>query len=808
MYISTEWIQDYVDIKNIEPDALAERFTLATCEVEGYETAGELFEKVRVAKVTAVEPHPNADKLKVVTFSLGGGESGKVVCGAPNVAAGQKVPFAPVGVTLPVGFTLERKEIRGVVSEGMLCAEDELGLSDDHEGLMELRPETPEGITMAEYLGTTRTIILDIDNKSITHRPDLWGQYGMAREFAAVFGKPPADRFNRKWEEQLLARFNKEKSPVSVEVREDSCGRAYFGYTVSGIKVGESPAWMKRRLTDCGLRPINSIVDISNYVMLELGMPNHIFDRKKIEGDAVIIRSLKEEIEFTTLDGETRKLIPGDTVVADKEKPLVIAGIMGGLYSGVTALTDEIFVEAANWDPALIRRTSTRIGLRTDSSLRFEKTLDSLQCRRTALRILELVLELNPDAKVTGALEYDGDNLEGYQPLVIRITPEHICNVLGHQVERSRIIEILRSLEFGVEEEADTLVVTVPSFRATKDIEYPADIIEEIGRIVGFDNITPVSLDWKLEPVRLSPAKLTRRKIQDFLVQRTDALEVFTYPMVGKSLLEKAFWPDMNEELVLANALSKDHDRMRPSLIPEFLQSTAANSRNYSRFTMFEVGRSYHPDPESFSREQSQLICAFYSTGESRIMNAVNTVEQLLSRLNVPAKLVTADPTRGNPLVPAGWPGLHPYETLDIQIMGKTQGIVFSVHPLVLRNFKIKGYLSLAVINLSDIEEREMKDRRSFAELPRYPSSTFDCTVVTDPRTPVGDILEAARKLRMKEFTELKVADVFTLSEDRKTVTLRATFLDTERTLPGEFLEEAQRKLVETLENAGFPLKQ
>ncbi|MFP4444454.1 MAG: phenylalanine--tRNA ligase subunit beta, partial [Spirochaetia bacterium] len=375
MYISTEWIQDYVDIKNIEPDALAERFTLATCEVEGYETAGELFEKVRVAKVTAVEPHPNADKLKVVTFSLGGGESGKVVCGAPNVAAGQKVPFAPVGVTLPVGFTLERKEIRGVVSEGMLCAEDELGLSDDHEGLMELRPETPEGITMAEYLGTTRTIILDIDNKSITHRPDLWGQYGMAREFAAVFGKPPADRFNRKWEEQLLARFNKEKSPVSVEVREDSCGRAYFGYTVSGIKVGESPAWMKRRLTDCGLRPINSIVDISNYVMLELGMPNHIFDRKKIEGDAVIIRSLKEEIEFTTLDGETRKLIPGDTVVADKEKPLVIAGIMGGLYSGVTALTDEIFVEAANWDPALIRRTSTRIGLRTDSSLRFEKTL-------------------------------------------------------------------------------------------------------------------------------------------------------------------------------------------------------------------------------------------------------------------------------------------------------------------------------------------------------------------------------------------------------------------------------------------------
>jgi phenylalanyl-tRNA synthetase beta chain len=808
MYISTEWIQDYVDISEIPAETLAERFTLATCEVEGFEVTGELFQKVKVAKVTAVEPHPNADKLTLVSFSLGNSEEGKVVCGAPNVAAGQKVPFAPVGVTLPIGITLERKEIRGVLSEGMLCAEDELGLSDNHEGLMVLRPETPEGITMEEYLDTAPTILLDIDNKSITHRPDLWGQYGMAREFAAVFGNPLGNPYNKEWEQNMVSRFPGGKSPISIEVQKDSSGKAYFGFTVAGITVGESPAWMKRRLTDCGLRPINSIVDISNYVMLELGMPNHIFDRRKIGEDKIIIRSLKEEMDFVTLDGETRRLIPGDTVVADGEKPLVIAGIMGGLYSGVTEDTDEIFIEVANWDPASIRRTSNRIGLRTDSSLRYEKTLDSLQCRRTALRILELVLELNPEAQVHGDLEYDGDDLNAYKPLVIDITIEHICDVLGHNVEKDRIMKILESLEFSVEDKNGILSVTAPSFRATKDIEYPADIIEEIGRIVGYDNITPVSLEWKLEPVRLSRTKSTHRKIQDFLVQRADALEVFTYPMVGKALLEKALWPDLSGDLILANAVSKDHDRMRPSLIPEFLQKVSGNSRNYSRFTMFEIGRSYQPVPEQFSEERSQLVIAFYDSGKSRIMNAVNTAEQLLSRLDVPAKLVTPDPKQDNPLLPRDWPGIHPLENLDIQIMGKVLGKVFTVHPLVLRNFKIKGYLSLVLIDLAEFEGMELKDKRSFSELPRYPISTFDCTVVTGTRTPVAEILEAARKLKMKEFVEVKVADVFTLSEDRKTVTLRATFLDTERTLPGEFLEEAQRKLVETLEKAGFPLKQ
>ena len=355
--------------------------------------SGRVLEETFVAKITAVEPHPDADKLRLVSFNAGTAGSGRVVCGAPNCEIGMKVPYAPVGTTLPIGFTLEPKKIRGILSEGMLCAEDELGLSDAHEGLMELDPAAPEGTTMADYLKTAPSVVLDIDNKSITHRPDLWGHYGMAREFSAAFGCARKNPYSREWQESMLNKFGSGKSPVTITVEPASYCRAYYGYTVKGITVTESPKWMQRRLLDCGMRPINSIVDISNYVMLEMGQPNHIFDRNTIEGGRIIVRQVGRDEEFVTLDEQPRQLIADDTVIADTKKPLVIAGIMGGLNSGVTGSTTEVFVEVANFVDVDVRKSSTRIGLRTDSSLRYEKSLDPLALKPTALRILELLLE-------------------------------------------------------------------------------------------------------------------------------------------------------------------------------------------------------------------------------------------------------------------------------------------------------------------------------------------------------------------------------------------------------------------------------
>ena len=807
MKISMDWIEEFVTLPGISPQELGERFTLSTCEVEEVIQAGQVLTQTYVARITGVEPHPDADKLRLVSFDAGPAGSGRVVCGAPNCEVGMKVPYAPVGTTLPLGFTLEAKKIRGILSEGMLCAEDELGLSESHEGLMELSGRAAEGTTMADYLETRPSVVLDIDNKSITHRPDLWGHYGMAREFAAVFGSQLKRPFNDRWQEQMLSRFDGGESPVHITVDPASYCRAYYGYTVRGVKVGESPGWMQKRLLDCGLRPINSIVDISNYVMLETGQPNHIFDRRSIEQGRIIVRQVGRQEEFVTLDEMPRRLLADDTVIADGVKPLVIAGIMGGLNSGVTKETDEVFVEVANFVDAEVRRSSTRIGLRTDSSLRYEKSLDPLQLKPVALRILELILELNPGAEAVGRLEYDGIDLETLTPPLIELKHRRAEALLGCSLSAGQVRTILESLDFGVEEKNGSYLVRVPSFRATKDVQCDADLIEEIGRMYGYNAIPAQPPKWKIEAVRMPNSRRLERSIQDFMVLNASAHEVITYPLIGESLLEKVQWPELNEKLELANSLSRDMGRMRPSLVPGFLEAAAANSRHYSRFAMFELGRGYEAGEESFSFERPLFTAAFYDRGTSRFMDAANTADRLLRFLRLPGRVEEPGAGRPNSAVPRQWPGIHPYETLDIVIKGVPAGMITTVHPLTMRAFKAKGYCSLIVLDLSSFQDEVRRDRTSYSPLPRFPHSVFDFTVVAAEGVKAGDILAAAKKLKMKELTDCSVADVFDMGGGRRAVTLRATFFDPGKTLSGEFLEEAQKRLVQTVAKAGYPLK-
>ena len=811
MKVSIDWIKDFVELPDVPPQKLGEDFTLTTCEVEGVEVAGEVLKSVYVAQIKAIEPHPNADKLNLVDFDAGAAGKGRVVCGAPNVAVGLKVPYAPIGTTLPIGFTLVPKEIRGIVSEGMLCAEDELGLSDDHEGLMILDERAALGTTLAEYLGADTSVILDIDNKSITHRPDLWGHYGMAREFGAAFGKPLNRRFSAEWEKGLLARFSGGEAPVKVKVEPDSCCLGYFGYTVKGITVGSSPAWMQRRLNDCGMRPINSIVDISNYAMLELGIPNHLFDKNKIEGGLIHVRRTGGAEEFVTLDEMPRQLVETDTVVADAKKPLVIAGIMGGANSGVSEDTTEVFVEVANWKDVEIRKTSTRIGLRTDSSLRYEKTLDSLSLKRTALRILELLVELNPGAEVVGGLQYDGTDLSAIKPTVIDLDHGRIESILGTEVPRARVEEILTALDFGVSTDpsgsAPKYTVTVPSNRATKDVECDADIIEEVGRIFGYNNLKPVPPLWSVEVAVMSPAKKLHRKLLDFFVLHARAHEVMTYPLTGEAALKKASWPDLAEKLTLANALSPEYSRMRPSIVPGFLEAAALNSRHYDSFTMFEYGRVYIADEKEFSTERNHAVAGFYSKTSTRFLEGVNIAENLLGFLNIPGSVEAASGRMANYCIPEGWEGNHPIESREIRVMGKPMGAILTVHPLLLRAYKLKGYLTLVILDMHEIESREMKDKTAYAPLSRFPASVFDFSVIADARVEVRAVLNAARSYKCREIDDIKIACVFPMEQDKKSVTLRVRFVDKEKTLSGDFLDAAQKGLIAAVEKAGFPLK-
>jgi len=431
MLVSIDWIRDFVNVPNLPAKDIYTRFTLATAEVEGIETVNEHLEKIVIAQILSFEKHPEADKLNLVTFTIGNDDVRKVVCGASNVKVGIKIPYASIGVKLPNGLVLEPKKIRGVLSEGMLCSEEELGFAEESEGIMELPADAPLGMNMLEYFKLKKDTILDIDNKSLTHRPDLWGHFGMAREFSAMFEVALCDRFTKEWNENLKKKFTSDKAPVIPRFEGDSAGISYWGLSLDNVTVKESPEWMKARLKACGLRSINNIVDVSNYVMLELGMPLHIFDRDLIAGQEVVIKKLTAEETFKTLDDVDRKLTAGDTVIADQKGTLVLAGIMGGKNSGVTEKTKNIFIEVANWKAAMVRRTSTRLGLRTDSSQRFEKTLDSCLTERTLLRTLELVLELCPEAKVIGKAEYAGVNLSETKQLVIKTSLKKNKNSSG-----------------------------------------------------------------------------------------------------------------------------------------------------------------------------------------------------------------------------------------------------------------------------------------------------------------------------------------------------------------------------------------
>ena len=819
MKISVDWISDFVDLPGDVSDMeLSEKITLGVCEVEGHERTGAILSEVTVAEVKSTEPHPDADKLTLATVNLGGREA-IVVCGAPNCRPGIKVPYAAIGTTLPIGFTLEPKKIRGILSEGMLCAEDELGLSEDHEGLMILPDDAPVGATLAEALGeaAVNDLLLDIDNKSLTHRPDCWGHYGLAREFAAVFETPFRDRFDEAWMERTRAKIAADggAAPVTIHVDPDSANRGFLGVSVDGVSIGQSPDWMQRRLNVAGMRPINSIVDISNYAMLETGIPNHIFDRTTIQGGKIIVRRAGREMEFTTLDEQVRKMIPSDTMVCDAEHESAIAGVMGGLESSVADDTSQIMIEVANWTDAEIRRTSTRLGLRTDASQRYEKSLDSQQLEKALLRIYELVCELNPGAKAVGGIQ--SDNMPEPVELAIETSPARIEAVLGEDVGAERMVAILEALGFSVEEipgadpgpdrKGRTHKVHVPTWRSTKDVECEADLVEEIGRIIGFDNITPESPAHDIEALRLSPAKTMFRKAQDFLVLRGRCLEVMTYPLVGLSLLDKALWPQRNENLVLANALTPEHDRMRPSMIPSLLQAAADNRKEHEAFRLFESGRSYaEKDGEEYSADLHQIGIVFQDRGNP-IADLADAVEGLLSYIGLPGRLVPADPAKEHPLVPAEWAGSHPHEFIDVQVMGRSRGIVFSVHPQVGRAFKIKGRTAIAVLDLTEVMNLQVKDRTKYAPLNRFPGSEFDVTVVMASDAYAADAVAAVQKLKIREVRSAGVLDVFDLGQDGKAVTLRLEFRDPEKTLDAAFLKDAEDKVIAALDKAGYPLR-
>jgi len=805
MYISLSWIKEFTELPSIGLDEIAYDYTMGVAEVEDIIQSEEFLNEIFVGQIQSIRKHPEADKLNLVTVSYGK-KTIEVVCGASNVRENLKIAYAPVGVTLPIGLTLEPKKIRGFLSEGMICSLEELAMSDSSEGIWELDENAQLGSSLSEYLDQKSDTLFDIDNKSLTHRPDLWGHYGQAREFAAVFNSKLKKPYDSNWKAKLEANFSSDKSPLVPRIEEGTSCLTYWGLSLDGVEVKESPGWMQKRLNDLGMRPINNIVDISNYVMLELGIPLHIFDRESIKGD-LIIDQAKEGEKFTTLDEIERTLESYDTMIKDSEKALVLAGVMGGANSGVKENTKSIFIEVANWKDHKVRKTSTRLGLRTESSQRYEKSLDSSLCYRTLLRTMELVLDLCPGAKVIGKAEVSGIEAQKPEALSIKTSFEKINNTLGTELENDYIQSVFESLDFKIKS-LNPLELEVPSYRSTKDIEGEADLIEEIGRTIGFDNIKEVAPNAPIKPVRLEPARALHRKIQDFLSNQSRSLEIMTHPLVGEKLLKKAQWENLNDELKLVNALSLEADRMRPSLIPSALQACHLNSKNFDSFSFFEIGRSYLSDKENFSRENHHLLVALYSRKENQFIQAIETAESLLDYIKLPYQLTDQAGKFKNSILPENWDGIHPHEALHVRLMGKLDGAIFSLHPLMMRKFKIKGNLSFICLNLGGFENRAIKAKSTYKALSKFPSSTFDCAIEAEMDTKVEDILNIVRKIKQKEIKNVKISDVFKLDNGKKSITVRTILSDESKTLENEVIKTCEAKIVDSLSKAGFPLKQ
>jgi phenylalanyl-tRNA synthetase beta chain len=687
----------------------------------------------------------------------------------------------------------------------MLCSEAELGLSEEDDGLIELDNDTPLGISLATLLQNDGDTLLEIDNKSITNRSDLWGFEGIASELAALFNLPYTNFFNAQWQDSCYNLFDnlKHNTEIEFDLEEAPTALAYGGFCVSGVDNRKSPLWLKVALMSAGIRPINALVDISNYVMLELAIPTHFYDRDKLSGNKLFIRQLKNSQNFTTLDGKERLLQAGDTLISDEQKPLVLAGIMGGDAAKIEVDTHSIFVEAAVWQGEAIRKTSLRLGLRSDASLRFEKALDPMRVKRTLLRTAQLIAQIFPQAQFKGLLKCK--IVQNFTPYSVKIDSDNFNRVMGLQLDAGTMQAILTRLGFITHIQGNSLISEVPSYRSTKEKWGERDIYEEIGRIYGYNHIKAVAPLWPLE-AEDNPSFLTfERAVQDFWVLHAKCYELISHPMVGKKMLDEVAWPDKAGNLKLANALSPDFDRMRPALIPSLLKAIELNQKHSESFKFFEYGRTFTGDNLDDS-DHYHLGVALFNRTTSPFIELCNLLESFFKALHLNAKLEKWPKNETNKL--KDWQGIHPTECFAITCNGHTIGLVSTVHPYLMRNLKIKGLTTLAEIYLTPNRLQNDSQNYGYKALSKYPKSIFDCTVVLPVTSPAACLLTILEQANIPYFEQALLVTLFTLNNQQRAVTLRVYLGSNSHTLSANDIKTSENLIVQSLAIAGYPLKQ
>ena len=643
MKISLNWLNDHVDLSGLDPEEVALRMTMGSAEVEELEQLTRALDGAMVGEITALEQvdDANPDKPLRLCQVTCGGQRFQTVCGAPNARLGMKAAFAPPGTTLADGTTLEPRELAGHRSEGVLCSPRELGLSEFHEVLLECPPELASGTPLTELIPAS-DVIIEIDNKSLTHRPDLWGHYGFARELAALYGRElrPLGMVDLAAFETLPA------YPVTID--DLTACPAYSCLELAAPGALPAPLAMQARLHGLGQRSVNLLVDLTNYVMMELGQPTHAFDGDKLK--AVRVGPMGAAGIFVTLDGQPRKMLAEDQMIWNEQAPVAIAGVMGGLDTEVTPETKTLLLESANFKGSLIRRTAVRLGLRSEASLRFEKNQPPVNVKRATGRLLHLMEAAGFSPRVSSRFSVVGDLKEGWRSLTVRRS--FIEAKAGEDLPRETVDGILRSLEFTVAlgEDADTMDLGIPAHRSVQDVSIPEDIVEEVLRIYGYDNIKPRMPETPTEPVWINEELGRDHKARRVLAQAHGFTEVHSYSWFDDPWLE-ALGFEPQGTLTLRNPNAQQQARMRNTLVPNLLAMVRPNRAHRESFRLFELGRAYLAKPHG--RDEYARLCGV-SYSEARDLGLEDHLRQIRGALEdlllaLGSKDITFEPAVGTP---------------------------------------------------------------------------------------------------------------------------------------------------------------
>lgn len=786
MLISMNWINDFVDLTGLDIPALIQRFTLSTAEVEDIYEMGRDLRGVVAGKILSVENHPDSKKLHLLKVD-GGDKIYDVVCGAPNVREGLIVPFVKEGGMVG-GQEIGMAKLAGYESHGMCCSEKELGISADHSGLMELPEDTPVGRDMTE-LFAIRDTVFEVDNKSLTNRPDLWGHYGIAREFAALSG-----RELKPLETVSLSEFDN-LDPIDIDVQDKELCYRYTGLKVRNITKKISPVDMRIRLFYCGTRAINLLADLTNYLMLEMGQPMHAFDCAKV--GSIRVKRFDAPFTFTTLDGTERKVDENTLMICTGDTPVAIAGIMGGLDSEIEDDTDSLLLESANFDAASVRKSSTRLGLRTDASMRYEKTLDPEMTVPAIGRFMKLLLDIDPEAQVISRLT--DVYVKRYPQVELTFDKAYVDRYTGIEIDDNRILETLRSLGFGAEQEGERFTVAVPSWRATKDVTIKADIIEEITRIYGYDNFAIATTMSPLYPRRRSQGGRADSFAKDMLVQAYHLHEVHSY-IWQDAKKERALGIAPEENIKLINAQTPDHEIIRRSMGPTLLSVLQENRAFGAEFGVFEIGRVAEGlNSDGLANERKKLGIALFSrtAGEKELYLRLIGMMKALGR-----SIKRVEPELANRAPEFAWQ--HPRNTAVIMAGGQAIGWVCVPVPSVQRNIDRKAAVAVGELDM-DAFAGLAAGELSYKEPSRFPGIDIDLSVVLPEGMRFAD-MEPAWRDAGDSLTGVSLIDSFQQG-GRRSLTLRFGFSSGEKTLSKEEVQPVVDGIVEKLGALGAVLR-